>query len=80
MGSTAGARIPLRASLDDHLGVSNTPRDYRRTVNLNIPREDGRNMMFFLRQTGLVFFETGIPTENWGQELRTYLTGEALNY
>ena len=44
------------------------------------PYEDGRNILCFLRHIELVFFETGISTENRRQEQRTYLTGEALNW
>ena len=54
MGSNAGARIPMRTLLDNHLGVLN-PRDYLSTVNLNIPHEAGGNIMCFLRHGVGVF-------------------------
>lgn len=50
------------------------------TPHRAIVYEDGRNMRNFLDLAEIDLAERGVETRQWGDELKRYLTGEALGY
>ena len=50
------------------------------TSQRSIGFEDGKNMRNFLDLVVLDFIERGLEERQWGEELKRYLTGDALGY
>lgn len=50
------------------------------TSQRSIGFEDGKNMRNFLDLVELEFIERGLEERQWGEELKRYLTGDALGY
>ncbi|CDJ65167.1 hypothetical protein, conserved [Eimeria necatrix] len=50
------------------------------TSQRSIGYEDGKNMRNFLDLVELDFIERGLEKRQWGEELKRYLTGDALGY